>query len=77
MIPSIDKVYLHKGKLFNFCNAVIQESKKKADKKTPPVQIPPSAMYSLYIQGLLYLCRDKNTQALQQGVVLQVVFVQA
>lgn len=56
---------------------VIQENNKKADKKktTCTNSLPP--MYSLYIQGLLYLCRDKNTQALQQDVVLQVVFVQA
>lgn len=75
MIPSLDKVY--KVNFFIFYNMVIEENKKKADKNKTSCTDSPPAMYSLYIQGLLYLCRDKNTQALQQEVVLQVVFVQA
>ena len=78
MIPSLDKDY-RTNFLFILVAwiTMLLEKKKKADRKKNLVQIPHPLMYSLYIQGLLYLCRDKNTQVLQQDVVLQVVFVQA
>lgn len=56
---------------------MLLENKKKTDRKKTPLQILHPPIYSLYIQGLLYLCRDKNTQVLQQDVVLQVVIIQA
>lgn len=75
MIPSLDEVY--RVNFFIFYNMSCRSTRKRLIRKKTPVQVPPCAMYSLYIQGLFYLCRDKNTQALQQDVVLQVVFVQA